>query len=106
MSKKVTKDVYLLRFIYDHYKYNFIATSDLQQDIGWDFRNLCNALDSLRSWGFFGDQSAGPLRSKKGWAGTGICLDEKYATEYFMENNIPKPSEMINPIDINKDVQK
>lgn len=106
MNKKVTKDLYLLRFIYDHYKYNFIATSDLEKDIGWDWRNLINALSILKSWGFTGDQLAGPLRDKKGWAGTGICLDEKYATEYFFEHNIPKLSEMINPIDINRDVQK
>jgi hypothetical protein len=95
MSKKVTNDVYLLRFIYDHYKYNFIATSDLQKDIGWDTKKLLYALNSLRSWGFTGDQSIGKLRDKKGWAGTGICLDEKYATEYFMEHNIPKLSEMV-----------
>jgi hypothetical protein len=96
MSKKVTKDLYLLRFIYDHYKYNFIAASDLQKDIGWDWINLANALDILRSWGFAGDQSTGPLRGKKDWVGTGICLDEKYATEYLFEHNIPKLSEMIH----------
>jgi hypothetical protein len=95
MSKKVTNDVYLLRFIYDHYKYNFIATSDLQKDIGWDTKKLLYALNSLRSWGFTGEQSVGKLRNKKGWAGTGICLDEKYATDYFMEHDIPKLSEMI-----------
>lgn len=96
-KKKVTPDVYLLRFIYDHHKYDFVTHHDLQKEIDWEHTKLQHACISLSDWGFTGDQTAGEIKSKPGYAGTGICLDEKYAIAWFFENKCLKLEEMINP---------
>jgi len=79
---KVSRDMYLLRFMYDKYKYEFVTYHDLLKDIGWTQLQLTKAVNSLQSWGFFGDQRYGELRDDKTRVGTGYCLDSKYATEY------------------------
>ena len=96
-KKKVTADLYLLRFIYDHHKYDFVALSDLQKEIDWDMLNVVKAKYSLESWGFTGDQRFGEVKCKPGYTGSGICLDEKYATEWFFENRCLKLEDMTNP---------
>jgi hypothetical protein len=96
-KRKVTPDLYLLRFIYDNHKYGFITISDLQKEIGWDRLKLVAAMNSIRNWGFAGDQRYGEVICKPGLMGTGICLDEKYATVWFFDNECPKLEEMQNP---------
>jgi len=96
-KKKVTPDVYLLRFIYDRHKYDFVALSDLQKEIDWKMLNVVKAMHSLADWGFTGDQRFGEVKCKPGYCGSGICLDEKYATEWMFKNNFLKLEEMINP---------
>jgi hypothetical protein len=94
---RVTSDLYMLRFIYDHHGYTFVALTDLKAEIGWDVINVIKAVHTITNWGFANDQRFGVVKSKHGFTGSGICLDEKYATKWFFDNECLKLENMIDP---------
>ena len=83
---KVSKDMYLLRFIYDKYKYGFVTIRDLEKDLGWNLLDIAEAYNILENWGLLGDQKYGELRDDPKRVGIGLCLDSKYATDYMFQN--------------------